>query len=38
VLAATEGLRTAGLIFTALVALLAASVLALDTHRKEHAR
>jgi MFS family permease len=37
-LATTEGLRAAGLIFAFLVALLAASVLVLDTHRKENAR
>jgi len=35
-LATTEGLRAAGLIFAFLVVLLAASVLVLDTHRKEN--
>jgi predicted MFS family arabinose efflux permease len=37
-LATTEGLRAAGLIFAFLVALLAASVLVLDTQRKENSR
>ena len=38
VVASVAGLRAAGLVFTALVAALAAAVLVLDTHRKEHSR